>query len=126
MQNSPQSNAGHSAAPALPWLTAALLFWPVALAGAALDLWSKSAVFRWLEELPEQQFVLIDGFLQFILRENDGAAFSLFGGKTFFLVGISIVALVVVIYIFFFEKNSFPADAVCVGLYDQRHHRQPV
>ena len=104
MKNSPQSNDGRSATSPLPWLTAALLFWPIAIAGAALDLWSKSAVFKWLEELPGQQFSLIDGFVRFILRENDGAAFSLFRGWTFMLVGISAMALVIVVCVFFMRK----------------------
>ncbi len=104
IKNSPQSNTDFSATTALPWLTATLLFWPIALAGAALDLWSKWAVFKWLEELPGQQYSLINGFVRFILRENDGAAFSLFGGWTFMLVGISAVALAVVICIFFMRK----------------------
>ncbi|MFZ9011301.1 MAG: signal peptidase II, partial [Anaerohalosphaeraceae bacterium] len=47
---------------------------------------------------------MIDGSVRFILRENDGAAFSLFGGWTFMLVGISAVALLVVICIFFMRK----------------------
>lgn len=102
MKNSPQSNADCS--PALTWRTATLLFWPIAISGAALDLWSKWAVFKWLKRVPGQQFSLIDGFVRFILRENDGAAFSLFRGWTFFLVGISVVALVVVICIFFLRK----------------------
>jgi len=90
----------------LPWPTAALLFWPIAVGGAALDLWSKWAVFQWLAQTETQQYSLIDGFLQFILRVNDGAAFSLFRGWTYFLVGISAVALVVVIGVFFFGKLS--------------------
>jgi len=88
----------------VPWLTATGLFWPVAIGGAALDLWSKWAVFKWLQGVPDQRFSLIDGFLQFILRENEGAAFSLFQGRTFFLVAISIVALVFVVGMFFLRK----------------------
>jgi signal peptidase II len=101
----------------LPWLTASLLFWPVAVAGAALDLWSKWAVFKWLPTLtpdryvvingqtvPEFRYTLIDGFLWFIMRENDGAAFSLFRGQRFFLVAISVIALAVVVYVFFSRK----------------------
>lgn len=103
-KQSPQSNADPAAETALPWLTATLLFWPIALAGAALDLWSKWAVFKWLEGIPDRQYILIDGSVRFILRENDGAAFSLFGGWTFMLVGISAVALGVVICIFFMRK----------------------
>jgi signal peptidase II len=88
----------------LPWLTASLLFWPIAIAGAALDLWSKQAVFKWLLEVPDQQYILIDGFVRFVLRENDGAAFSLFRGRTFFLVAISAVALLIVLSLFFLRK----------------------
>ena len=86
------------------WRTAALLFWPVAIGGAALDLWSKWAIFQWLAHTETQRYPLIDGFLQFILRVNDGAAFSLFGGRTFFLVTISVAALVTIIGVFFFGK----------------------
>jgi len=102
IQNSPPSKADCS--PPLPWLTAALLFWPIAITGAALDLWSKWAVFKWLPQIETQHYSLIDGFLQFILRENDGAAFSIFPGQRFLLVGISAVALVVVICVFFSRK----------------------
>ena len=101
-KRSPQLDAKHPAP--LPWFTATILFWPVAIAGAALDLWSKQAVFIWLIELPGQQYIVIDGFVRFVLRENDGAAFSLFRGWTFFLVGISAVALVVVVCVFFMRK----------------------
>jgi signal peptidase II len=85
----------------LPLSKAALLFWPVAIGGAALDLWSKHAVFEWLMRIPEQQYVLIDGFLRFILRENEGAAFSIFHGWRSFLVLISIVALLAEVVVFF-------------------------
>ncbi|MHC5213350.1 MAG: hypothetical protein ACYSOO_02015, partial [Planctomycetota bacterium] len=61
MQNSPQSNTDCSAVPPLPWLTASLLFWPVALAGAALDLWSKWAIFNWLPTLTPYRYVIING-----------------------------------------------------------------
>ena len=117
MKNSPQSNSDCPKVSPLPWLTATLLFWPIAVAGAALDLWSKWAVFKWLPTLtpdryivingktvPEFRYTLIDGFLHFIMRENDGAAFSLFRGWTFMLVGISAVALGVVICVFFMRK----------------------
>ena len=96
---------------------AVLWFWPIAIFGAALDLWSKWAVFKWLptltpyryitidgETVPEFRYVLINGFLQFILRENDGAAFSIFRGWTSFLVSISAIALCVMIGVFFFAK----------------------
>lgn len=87
--------------PRLSWRTAAALFWPVAVAGAALDLWSKKAVFNWLQGEPVQQWVLIRGFLNFIVRENEGAAFSIFRGWTGFLLLIAIAALAAEIAIFF-------------------------
>jgi signal peptidase II len=102
-QNTPHREQGPAVRP-VSWLTATLLFWPMALGGAALDLWSKWAVFRWLPQTETQEYPLIDGFLQFVLRVNDGAAFSLFRGWTYFLVGISAVALVIVIGVFFFGK----------------------
>ncbi len=73
-----------------------VLFSAITLAGAGLDLWSKYAVFAWLggKIIPEHS--LIDGFLQFIVRENTGAAFSVLAGKTWLFVAISVVALVVV------------------------------
>jgi signal peptidase II len=85
----------------LPRLTEVILFWPAAIGGAALDLWSKKAVFDWLFTTSRQEFILIDGFLRFILCENEGAAFSIFQGKTFFLILISIVALLVELVLFF-------------------------
>lgn len=100
----PQQSSHSGTSRPVSRLTATLLFWPVALGGAALDLWSKWAVFRWLASTETQHYPLIDGFLQFILRENEGAAFSLFRGWTYFLVGISAIALIVVIGVFFFGK----------------------
>lgn len=85
----------------MSWAKAALLFWPAAAGGAALDLWSKHAVFNWLMQVPEQQYTLIGGFLRFILRENEGAAFSIFHGWRNFLVLISIIALLAEVVIFF-------------------------
>ena len=105
-KHSPQSLCANTEAtvPPLSWPTACLLFWPIAIGGAALDLWSKSAVFKWLSQIQEEEFSIIDGFLKFILRQNEGAAFSIFQGRTLFLISISVIALIVVIGIFFFGK----------------------
>ena len=88
----------------VPWLTAFLLFWPVAVIGAVLDLWSKSAVFDSLSNTDHGEYTIIDGFFKFIWRENAGAAFSAFQGWTTFLIAISCIALIVVIAIFFSHK----------------------
>jgi signal peptidase II len=84
----------------LPDFKGHLLFWPIAIAGAAFDLWSKKAVFDWLPTVIGEKYVIIDGFFQFILRENSGAAFSILQGQKLFLVGILIVAFFVVIGVF--------------------------
>ena len=105
-KNPPQFSCTNTetTAPLLSWPVACLLYWPVVIGGAALDLWSKSAVFKWLSDAEQPWPSIIDGFLQFKLAENAGAAFSAFHGWTTFLITISFVALVVVIGIFFFGK----------------------
>ena len=77
-----------------------LLFWPIAIAGAVFDLWSKNAVFHWLPTVPGEKYAVIDGFFQFILRENSGAAFSIAQGQRWVLTGISVIAFLAVIGIF--------------------------
>jgi signal peptidase II len=84
----------------LPDFKGHLLFWPIAIAGAAFDLWSKKAVFDWLPTVIGEKYVIIDGFFQLILRENSGAAFSILQGQKPFLVGILIVAFFVLTGIF--------------------------
>jgi len=99
-----QNKAGGFERSSLPDLRAHLLFWPIVMAGAALDLWSKSAVFDWLITKPGAEYNIIDGFLKFVMRENSGAAFSIARGQTFMLVSVSVVALIVVTGIFLFGK----------------------
>lgn len=116
-QNSGQSSCASPrqiTAP-VPWPTAFLLFWPVAVAGAFFDLWSKAAVFAWLPQTQEYRYSIIDGFLQFILRENTGAAFSAFQGWTIFLIAISCIALVVVVGIFFSRKVTGKVALFALG-----------
>jgi len=64
--------------------------------GAALDVASKYAVFAWLGGKIVPEYSLIDGFLQLIVRENTGAAFSIMAGKRWLFIAISLIALVVV------------------------------
>lgn len=84
----------------LPDFTGHLLFWPIAIAGATLDLWSKKAIFDWLPTVAGEKYVIIDGFFQLILRENSGAAFSILQGQKLFLVGILVIAFFVLTGIF--------------------------
>ena len=59
----------------LPDLQGHMIFWPLMLGGLALDIWSKKAVFDWLEQQPSRSVSIIDGFLRFVIAINDGAAF---------------------------------------------------
>ncbi len=86
-----------------PDAKAHMLFWPIVVVGVVADLWTKSAVFQWLETLPHKEYVFIDGFFAFIIRLNHGAAFSIASGKTTMLVMFSVIAFVAVIGIFFFS-----------------------
>lgn len=86
----------------MPDLVGHSLFWPIAVGGAVLDLWSKAAVFKWLPTLPGETYTIIDGYVNFILRENAGAAFSILHGQRWFLTGISATAFLAVIGIFLF------------------------
>ena len=103
---------------ALPDSKAHLIFWSLTLAGLALDLWSKSTVFNWLEQKPGNSVSIIDGFLQLVMRTNSGAAFGIFAGKPYFLMVISIVALVLVFGVFlFFSGTSHRVVHVALGLF---------
>lgn len=88
----------------MPTAQAHLIFWPIAILGAAADLWTKHAVFEWLQNQPYKEFSVIDGFARFVLRENSGAAFSIASGRTSMLIAVSVIALIVVIAIFLFGR----------------------
>ena len=99
-----EKKAGGLHRPSLPDLRAHLLFWPIVVAGAGLDLWSKTVVFDWLITKPGAQYHIINGFLKFVMRENSGAAFSIARGQTLMLVSVSVVALIAVTGVFLFGK----------------------
>ena len=86
----------------LPDRTAHLIFWPTLLLGLALDLWTKHAVFAWLLNEHDQRGPIIDGFLTFQLALNDGAAFGIAEGKLPFLIGVSSLAMFIILGVFFF------------------------
>lgn len=112
---------------ALPGLRAHLVFWPLMAIGIALDLWSKRAVFDWLQQ-QGNSISIIDGFLRLVMALNDGAAFGLFSGKPYLLVAVSIVALIAIFVIFLFSGTerrfvhialALFAAGVCGNLYDR-------
>ncbi len=110
-----------------------LIFWPLALLGLGLDLWTKHEAFDRID--PVQGLDLIKGLLSFNLAYNTGAAFSMAAGKTVFLCSISSVALVAVL-VFFLMRNNFTrlmtvalgllAGGISGNLYDRLFHEGTV
>ena len=84
-------------------LPAQLRFWTPAAVCLILDLWSKRAVFSWLE--PDETRVVLDGALEFRRSLNDGAVFGSFSGLTNLFIVASVLALIFLVYLF---KRSDP------------------
>ncbi len=97
-------------------LTTHLIFWPIVAGGLALDLWSKAAVFAWLKQTPGYSVTFIDGFLNFVLAENPGAAFGIAAGQRYLLISISCIALVVILAMVFFYHSGKKIFTICLGL----------
>jgi len=100
---------------ALPDLSAQLVFWPLVVIGIALDLWSKKAVFDWLEH--RGSVSIIDGFLRLVMTLNDGAAFGLFSGKPYLLGAVSVVALIAIFGIFLYSGTERKLVHIALGLF---------
>jgi len=112
----------------LPTLKAHLTFWLLAAAGLILDLWSKSAVFSWLEQKPINSVSIIQGFLHLVRTENPGALFGMFPGHAGLFIAVSVVALITIFAIFLFSRDqhilfhialALFAAGVCGNLYDR-------
>jgi signal peptidase II len=101
----------------LPDVKAHVIFWTLLLLGLALDLWTKRAVFAWLEHKPEQGAEILDGILSFRLALNDGAAFGIATGRYSFLVGVSVLALIVILGVFLFGRARQRSVQVALGLF---------
>lgn len=101
----------------LPDPKAHLVFWPLVALGAALDLWSKHAVFDWLKARPSNEFSVIEGFVTLVMRENSGAAFSIATGRTSALIAISIIALFVVGAIFLLGNIRHKIVQIALALF---------
>jgi signal peptidase II len=109
-------------------LSAHLLFWPVFIIGLAADLWTKSYVFDWLGSRAPRRYSLIDGFFQFVLVENRGAAWGIAADKTIPLILISLLAIVIVFAVFLLTRKpsavvvfslGLLAAGICGNLYDR-------
>jgi len=101
----------------LPDVAAHLIFWPTLLLGLALDLWTKRAVFAWLRDVEGHQVGIIDGFLSFQLALNRGAAFGIADGQQAFLIGVSVLAMLIILGWFFFAGAKQRIIYVALGLF---------
>ena len=100
---------------AIPDTKAQVIFWSLAVFGLLLDLWTKKAVFDWLGNTGSYQ--VLNGFLQIVTAENNGAAFGILAGKLYLLRTIPIVALVVIISIFYFSGTRQRLVHISLGLF---------
>ncbi len=101
----------------LPDRTAHLIFWPVLLVGLLLDLGSKQAVFAWLWNEGDRSATIIQGFLSFQLALNDGAAFGIAEGARPFLIGVSVLAMIIILGVFFFGAAKQRVIQTALGLF---------
>jgi signal peptidase II len=102
---------------ALPGWPTQLVFWSLVVAGLALDLWSKSVVFGWLEQKPGNSVSIIDGFLRLVMALNQGAAFGIATGKHQLLAAVSFVALIVIVVVFLFSGSRSKVVHVALALF---------
>jgi signal peptidase II len=99
----------------LPDAKSHLIFWSLMAGGLTLDLWTKKAVFDWLQ--PNEAYSVINGFLRLILAVNNGAAFNLFAGKPYFLATVSIIAISAIFVVFLFSGDMQKLIHIALGLF---------
>ena len=83
----------------------AALFAGIAAVGAALDLWTKQAVFAW-RGLPGERdaWWILDGVFGIETAVNPGAVFGVGAGKGMLFAGFSVVAAVgILVWLFWFR-----------------------
>ena len=114
--------------PSAPPRREQFIFWSLLAVGLTMDLWSKFAVFAWLQHKPHNTLVVIEGFFRLVALENDGAAFGIAAGQKMLLIGFSVVALMVIFAVFLFGGKhqrlvyitlGLFAAGVCGNLYDR-------
>jgi signal peptidase II len=101
----------------LPRGSQQLIFWLIVIAGVAADLWTKHTVFAWLADKPMNQHTVIEGFLTMVMRQNNGAAFSILSGKRVLLTVISIIALIFVVGNFYLGNIKSKTLRVALAMF---------
>ena len=80
--------------------TGHMLFWLLLAGGLAADLVSKSLVFSFLLRTQGGKFEVWPGVFRLSLAFNTGGPFSVFMGHNWLLVGVTVVALLVILYLY--------------------------
>jgi signal peptidase II len=96
-------------------IPAHLIFWLVSVAGLTLDLWTKSAAFKYLQSGHINGIPVINGFLQIVRTENTGAAFGIASGMYRLLTAVSFAALIIVLLIFLFGRAKCSSFYLAMG-----------
>ncbi|MEJ5258927.1 MAG: signal peptidase II [Anaerohalosphaeraceae bacterium] len=100
-----------------PDKTAWVLWGCLTLFGAAADLWTKQAVFDWLGPVGSGNiYRVIPGFFHLVPCVNAGAAFSILQGQRVYLIAVSVLALLVIVFLFVFGKIQGRLLQTAVGL----------
>lgn len=107
----------HRGGVVLPNFAAHLIFWLLMASGLILDLWSKKAVFEWLQRQQYRSVSIINGFLRLTVAENPGAAFGIAAGQRYLLVAVSVIAIIVILGVFFFGGTDRKSVVVALALF---------
>jgi signal peptidase II len=101
----------------LPGAKEHAMFWGLAVGGVALDLWSKSAIFAWMNRQGLWDYPVIKGVLSIVVRENPGAAFSIAEGQKVILRLFAGVAIVGIVGYFLMGRVRGRYTAAALGLF---------
>jgi len=94
-----------------------IIFWSIIVVSLALDLWSKQAVFNRLSTKDGQSVSIIDGFVDFVMSQNAGAAFGIAAGGRPVLITISIIALITIFAVFLFAAIKQKIVIVAMAMF---------
>jgi signal peptidase II len=101
----------------LPGTGEHLIFWGIAAAGVALDLWSKKAIFAWMQAERIWEYKLIDGILSVVMRENPGAAFGIAEGHRAMLGAFAAAAILLITVYFLLGRIQDRVMCAALGLF---------
>jgi len=112
-----QTGSEKKTAAASPGFSGHMVFWSVAVGGLGLDLWSKAAVFSWLQRRHPTGFDLVNGLVRLVAVQNAGAAFGIASGRRVLLIAVSAVAVAAVVVIFLFRSRARILLQAALGLF---------